>query len=118
MPALLLQKPSRKSKAKDHKIALEKRMKLWEEGKILELLQEGKTIQDRLINSTNRNTSIKDTSRKFIERMSKGNVNGAIKLPGDNMVNGIIPLTKGTLEKLKEKHPEGKAAESEVRERV
>ena len=32
--ALLLQKPSRKSKARDHLVALERRLKLWEEIKI------------------------------------------------------------------------------------
>ena len=48
MPALLLQKPSQSSKSKDHHAALERRLKLWEEGKIEELLYKGKTIQGRL----------------------------------------------------------------------
>ena len=45
MPVLLLQKPSRKSKARDHFIALERRLKLWDEGNINELLEESKEIQ-------------------------------------------------------------------------
>ena len=36
MPALLLQKTSRKSKARDHLIALERQLKLWDEGNINE----------------------------------------------------------------------------------
>ena len=48
MPALLLQKPSRKTKARNHLIALERRLKLWGEGNINELLDESKEIQERL----------------------------------------------------------------------
>ena len=46
MPALLPQKSSRKSKARDHLIALERRLKLWDKGKINELLDESKEIQE------------------------------------------------------------------------
>jgi len=46
MPALLLQKPTKKSKSRDHKSALERRMQNWEDGDILELLKECQTIQD------------------------------------------------------------------------
>ena len=42
MPALLLQKPSRESKARDHLTALEGRLKLLDEGNINELLDESK----------------------------------------------------------------------------
>ena len=52
MPALLLQKPSRKSKSRNHLAALERRFKLWNEGNIYELLDESKEIQERLL-STN-----------------------------------------------------------------
>ena len=48
MPAFLLQKPSKSSKAKDHLQALERRIKLWDEGDIEGLLYEGMTIQQRL----------------------------------------------------------------------
>ena len=47
MPALLLQKPSKASKAKDHLKALERRLRVWEEENIIELVNEGKTIQDK-----------------------------------------------------------------------
>ena len=45
LPALLLQKPSRKSKARDRLIALERRLKLWDEASINELLDESKEIK-------------------------------------------------------------------------
>ena len=46
MPALLLQKPSKTSKTKDHLKALERRLRLWEEGNITELVNESIIIQD------------------------------------------------------------------------
>ena len=48
MLSLRLQKPSKISKAKDHLKALERRIDLWINGKIDELLFEGETTQSRL----------------------------------------------------------------------
>ena len=48
MPALLLQKPHPRSKAKDHVICLEHCLQLWGSGKLKELLDEGCTIQYQL----------------------------------------------------------------------
>ena len=47
LPLLVLQKPHRKSKAKDHAALLERRLKIWEQGNLAELLNEGKVIQKR-----------------------------------------------------------------------
>ena len=79
MPVLLLQKPSKSSKSKDHH-ALERRLNLWEEGKIEELLYEGQTIQERLKSSCG-SMAIANVSMKFRILASKGNVNSALKLP-------------------------------------
>lgn len=46
--ALLLQKISKSSKSEDRHAALERALKLWEEGKIEELLYKGQTAQERL----------------------------------------------------------------------
>ena len=48
MHSLLLQKPSKTYKAKDHLKALEGRINLWINGNIDELLLQGETIQSRL----------------------------------------------------------------------
>ena len=80
IPALLLQKPSKTSKSKDHYAVLEWRLKLWEEGKIEELLYEGQTIQERLKSSCG-SMAIANVSMKFRILASKGNVNSALKLP-------------------------------------
>ena len=79
MPVLLLQKPSKTSKAKDHLKASERRLRLWEEGNITELVNENKTIQDRLP-STNSRMNIEKLSSKFKQLMQKSSVNGALRL--------------------------------------
>jgi hypothetical protein len=47
-PALMLQKPSPKSKTRDHMRILKRRLELWTEGDILSLLKEGQLIQKQL----------------------------------------------------------------------
>ena len=113
MPSLLLQKPSKDSKAKDHISALERCLKLWHSGNIIELLKEGETIQKGL-KSIYKEKSIAEISKQFAARMQKGNVNGAIKLLTNNMQNGILPLTKETIKLLKQKHPDPSPAVEEV----
>ena len=113
MPALLLQKPSKKSKSKDHMLALERRLKLWDEGNLLELLAEGTTIQDR-ITSSNRKSDISAISKKFKLLMQKGDVNAALKLLTNNMNNGILPLNDDTLILLEEKHPEASEVQTGI----
>ena len=79
MPGLLLQKLRKSSKAKDHLNALERRLRLWEEGKILELLDKNRTIQERLL-SSNTSMNIKKISSKYKPLMQKENVYGALRL--------------------------------------
>ena len=47
MPALLLQRPHSKSKAKEHRDCLNRRMNAWKEGDIEGLLREGRAIQSQ-----------------------------------------------------------------------
>ena len=48
LPSLLLQKPSKTSKAKEHLKKLDQRLTIWREGKIGDLLREGIKIQKKL----------------------------------------------------------------------
>ena len=107
MPALLLQKPSRNSKSKDHVRALERRMNLWQRGEIDALVNEAKTLQARLPKPTEKKT-IQTISKQFKEKMEKGDVHGAIKLLTNNMSGGVLPLDEPTIQLLKEKHPIGR----------
>ena len=79
MPGLRLQKPSRKSKSKDHLKSLENRMKLWHAGEIMELLKETETSQKDL-RVSNKPSIIAEISKKFTREMRKGNINSAMKL--------------------------------------
>ena len=113
MPALLLQKPSKRSKSKEHVEALERRLESWKKGDLLKLFEETEAIQSRLpINNGKRDMAA--TSRRFKELMQKGNVNGAIKLLTNNMKGGILPLNEQTMELLRTKHPEGNAASEDA----
>ena len=113
MPSLLLQKPSKNSKTKEHVESLDRRLILWQSGNIIELFREGQTIQDSLADFTTPK-DIGQLSKQFAELMQKGNVNGAIKLLTNNMRNGILPLTKETLDLLKQKRPNPSPAQQEV----
>ena len=93
MPALLLQKQNKNSKAKEHVEALERRLELWENGYTIELLSEGESIQEMLLTGE-RPKNIAKISVKFKELMQKCNVNGALKLLTNQMSNGILPLTE------------------------
>ena len=48
LPGLLLQKISKKCKAKDHRLKLEERLDIWKNGDIDKLLSEGRVIQQRI----------------------------------------------------------------------
>ena len=61
-------------------------MILWQSGDLLQMLKEAETIQKGLKKPT-KLKPIAQLSKKFIEHMSKGNVNSAIKLHSSNMEN-------------------------------
>ena len=71
MPNLLLQKPSKNSKAKGHLKALERRLESWISGYLLELLKEAETIQKSL-RSKKISTNIAEISKRFSQEMKKG----------------------------------------------
>lgn len=76
MPALLLQKPSRRSKTKDHNRHLENRLKMWQDGNITGLIKEGKAIQKRLYTSK---PKPQHTHQVFTRLMLQGKVAAALR---------------------------------------
>ena len=113
MPALLIQKPRKSSKSKEHLEELTRRLSLWNEGRIDELLYEGQTMQDCLKVPENA-TKIPKISEKSKVLMSKENLNGAFKLLTNSMLNGILLLSNETLGLLKQQHPEPKESSPET----
>ena len=78
MPALFLQKPNKNSKSKDHLVSLERRLKIWEEGNISNLLHEAETIQEKM-KISEKGMSIEKISLRFKNMMSIGNFNRVFK---------------------------------------
>ena len=113
MPSLLLQKPSQKSRSREHLKSLERRMDLLTSGEILDLLHEGETTRKGL-RLSNTPSTVADISKNFTREMHEGNVTNAMKLLTDNKQNGILPLNQKILNLLKQKYPQGKKAELDV----
>jgi len=65
LPFLILQKPHRSSKAKEHVNCNERCMRLWQEGKLDDLLKERQTIQQHLQHSTHDRFSEEQLARSF-----------------------------------------------------
>ena len=99
MPSLLLQRTSKKSKSKENKNHLERRLKLWEEGKYDQLLEEGEAIQNRLNEGGNNNQQSGEGEfvKQFRAQMSIGNVNGALRLLGKSGSSGVLPINDETI---------------------
>ena len=114
LPLLLLQKPHRRSKAKEHTQCLERRLKLWMEGALDDLVREGKSIQDRLPRCDSKREE-EHLSRSFATLMFQGKTQAALQLLSNKGKGGLLRLGNTTdaddpysltvKEVLKEKHP-------------
>ena len=80
MPVLLLQKPTRKSTSKQHKLYLSKRLKLWCEGRFEELVKEGRQIQNKMKQNVRKDETPEKTAKSFAKLMLQGKVNAAMRL--------------------------------------
>ena len=92
IPALLLQKPSAKSKAKQHMDSLRKRLELWHKGDLSKLLQEASHIQagfKKRAKVQNSEDSANHISKRFAKFMSEGNISAALKLLDNNASRAI-----------------------------
>ena len=80
MSSLLLQRTTIKSIDKENKETLERRLMLWNDGNILELLKEGQVLHNRLENHMKDKRNYDDLTKRFNSLMINGNVKGAIRL--------------------------------------
>ena len=99
LPSLLLQKPSATSKTKDHIDNLSKRLALWKEGKLDELISEGKVIQKRL--TSGKTNEIDNIERVFAKLMHEEKINETLRYLTENNDRGISPSTPETIKELK-----------------
>ena len=93
MPALLLQKPHPRSKAKDHTLHIERRLRQWSEGDLEGLMNEGYTIQHQFSRQhQNRYRSAQQTARVFAKLMMEGRVRAALRLIAEDSNGGPLQL--------------------------
>ena len=98
---LILQKTARNSKCKDHQRILARRLELWKDGKVDQLLREGRSIQSRL---TKPKHSAVHKEKVFTRLMLKGKISAALKWIGSQQRN-LLDINDDVLEELKAKHP-------------
>ena len=90
MAALLLQKPSRNSKARDHVKFLEKRLEWWRNGDIDLLVREGEAIQKRLCAAKQKPV---DPEKTFLQCMEQGKISSALRWIGSS-VTSVLQVNK------------------------
>jgi len=114
--SLVLQKPSRTSKDKQHISCLERRLKLWSDGNLDELVLEGRTIQQRLraTKPSHECDSLPEGhfAHSFAKLMFAGNTKAALTLLSDHprgkclRLNEFVGSTGKTVrDLLVDKHP-------------
>ena len=103
-----LQKPSPKSKAKEHQDLLSKRLVQWKDGEINKLLREGRIIQSRI--GKLRSSDPPDKSKVFAKLVLEGQINSALRFLSESTSGGVLPLTDEVMAQLQIKHPEPQPA--------
>ena len=88
---LLLQKPHRTSKVKEHNKCIERRLSLWLDGDIEALLDEGRTIQ-RYLHPQIKRSSDRQDATVFTRFMSEGKVRAALHMLSSQSNNGSLAL--------------------------
>ena len=108
LPPLLLQRPHHRSSNHNNKQCLERCLQLWHDGDLLQLLQEGRTIQQHL--QPSKACSSTDTAHIFAQLMFQGKVKAALRLLSSNSWGNFLLLSakvgdSTVLDELKKKHP-------------
>ena len=110
---LMLQKPSPKSKAKDHTKYLDQRLKWWKAGDLKSILAEDREIQKLLKKSQDKKTQSKE--RNFCNLMLLGKVSQAMKfINNEDNTRGVHSLTDGIKVVLEEKHPKARNVSEDI----
>ena len=102
-PALMLQKPSKMSKSREHCKKLEDRLAAWKDSRIDELIQECRIIQRRL--SSNERSNKEDKTKTFAKLVFQGKINAPMKLLTD-IDAGVHKVDDTILNELQQKHPQ------------
>ena len=121
----MLQKPHRKSKDSEHRVALESRLTHWSNGDFMELLQEGNAIQSYLNKYHKKQNKEAPTTlpRDFANQMFQGKTKAALNMLSGDGKSGILNLnehitvgdkTTTVRQILKDKHPPAQGADQSL----
>ena len=114
LPDLLLQKPTRRSKAKDNSQALKRRLDEWNKGNIRGLLKEAKQVQSKLDAYHKSHRSIEAIAKTFSSLINDGKINAAMKMLDESFSGGLLPLSPEIINQLEEKHPKASSVSDEA----
>ena len=104
LPTLILQKPSAKSKSKEHSSAIDRRLLLWRQGDVSLLMKEVRFIQKKF-KSSRKARSVEDVSKTFAKLVMQGKITAAIKMLDKESSSGLCNLSPEVIKELKQKHP-------------
>ena len=92
LPILLLQKPSKTSKSKEHIACLERRLSLWLSGELMELVREGRALQQRLSRGPDARYDSTKLARSFSNLMFARKCKTALELLSNADKSGLFHL--------------------------
>lgn len=93
LPTLILQKPSPRSKTKEHAECMLRRLEMWRNGDLSLLFREIKTIQHKFV-SSKKERSFEDTSRIFSKLVMEGKLSAALKFLEKESSSGVLSLSE------------------------
>jgi hypothetical protein len=98
----VLQKPSPKSKPRDHLKYLEKRIKWWKEGELELLFRECKAIQAELTKTQRRQPN---RAKIFAKLVLQGKLSAALRILTGDQDTSVLGPTESVIEQLRMLHP-------------
>lgn len=111
LPKLLFQKTHSKTSTSDNVKAVTRRVNLWLNNDLEELLREARTIQSKLPRLSQKNRGPDDKARTFADRMRQGNVSSALRALKEEEAGGVLPINRETIRLLHDKHPPASASD-------
>ena len=103
---IMLQKPSKKTKPRDHSKYLKLRLEKWSRGEIASLMEEASEIQKRMKPGKNEESKEDVAYKAFVKLMMLGKVGEAAKkINNDDSIKGVHPLNEQIKNILQDKPP-------------
>ena len=108
---LMLQKPSQKSKPREHSKYLTSRLQRWKDGDLHSLMKETREIQKRIVVKKGETDQKEANQKSFVNLMLQGKIGEAAKkINNDDSIKGVHQLSDEIKEILQQKHPKGNVA--------